>query len=299
MHAIVIPAIFGFLIKLYLVYVNRFSLTKEKSVFTALLAACTLHSLCESIGFSLWAAGNDVSALYRLYYVLTTWFLCFMLLYALEVSVKAKWLGYAFMFGASIISFLLLFSDFLISGYVDNDGVLNSKKSEGYWIFKVYVFSLMIISLVSLLLKIFKSKEKKKSIFVLTALLAPFAVIVAVMVLIDMGYRVNSMAVIPIATTFMFLFIVLSENRHLLTDIKRSLPWSKEGIVAHKTAIEFEKRFRNEITRKEFKDEQEKLYLEYMLSKTSGNSIKELAKKTGEPTSTLYRLFEKHNITIK
>ncbi len=299
MHAIVIPAILGFLIKLYLLYLNRFSLTRDKSVFTALLGACTLHSLCEVIGFSLWISGHDVNVLYRLYYVLTTWFLCFILLYALEVSIKIKWLGYVFMLISFFISALLLSTDVVISGYINNNGVLNSNKSEQYWIFKAYVFSLILISLLSLIWKTLASQDKKKSIYVLVAILAPFTVIAVVMVLVDFGYRVNSMAVIPVATTFMFLFIVLSENDHLLTDIKRSIPWSKESRIAYKSVLLMEQFSRKEITRKEYNFEQERLYLEYLLAKTNGKSANDLAKKIGEPVSTIYRLLQKHDIKMK
>ena len=298
MHVILIPAILGFLIKLYLVYVNRFSMTKDKSVFTGLLTVCTLQSLCECIGFSMWVAGNDVDALYRLYYTLSIFVLCFMLLYALEVTYKFKWIGYFLLISAIALSIAILKTDYVIHGYINNDGILNSAKSDYYWTFLLYLLSIVIISLSVLLSKIFTSSEKTKALYVFAAFLTPFAVALTVIVLVHLDVKINSMAVIPISTTFMFIFLAQSENKHLLTDIKRSLPWSKESRISRKTSLILEQLYRGEINRRQYRDELDRLFLIYSLSKTEKKTIAALVKQTGLPRSTVYSLVEKYNIEV-
>lgn len=297
---LILPAIFSLFIKLYLLYISRYSIkSRTLSAFTGLLAACALHSLCEAVGFSLWLIGKEIESLYRLYYVLSVWCLYFTLSYTIEVIKGKNWINYVYIAYTSVLTVLLLSTDKIISGYVTNGYILNANKSELYWLFNLFAFSLIGISISLLVKTIFNpntlKQEKTQASYLLLGLLSPFLAVVTVITLIALGVSISSMAVIPIATTALFLFTVMSENKHFITDLKRSLPWSQESKAAAEYNLIQSKLIKGDISMKQATDEFQKTIIKYQKFSTDRN-ISEMARILQMSRSNLYQKMKDYNI---
>jgi hypothetical protein len=250
---VVVPALLGFLIKICLLIAGRNSLKKNN--FSALLLICTIHSICECATLISLSNGSDVELLFRAYYVLIIWWFGFSLIYASEIANISDKLRTSVLAITSVLTVLLLFTDLVISGYHSNGYSITANREQYYGFAPLFVLLTMIVS-VALLTRVsfsqkYELKNKIQASYLLMAFAAPFVVIFAVIVAIQLGFKMNAMMAFPVATTLFFIFIVRSENNHRLVDIRRFLPWSKENKFANEVINIANQYSRNDVSNKD------------------------------------------------
>lgn len=294
---ILIPAVLGLLIKAYLLFVSRRSL--HKTNFLMILCVCTLHSLCEIVTYSTFLLGKDATVLFRIYYILSVWWICYAFVYTCDVAKMKKIWTYTPIFLCCIISLLFGFTDIIISGYKSIGYSITAVKSSHYWIFQVFALSLITLSLVSLVKVIILNDDviqKVQSIYLLLGFMAPFVTIICVIVFMQLGYKINAIAIVPIATTSFFIFLIYSEKSHGLIDIRCFLPWSPQGMYRREVRRIANLFTLQQINMAEAKRQQEKATTEYLMKAYKHKSINRIANELGVSRSTLYAILDRHDI---
>ena len=283
----VLPALLSFIIKIAILYCERKSLKRNN--FTTLLYICALQSICEVVGSLSYLNGADVELLFRLYYILIAWWLTYTLIYIADVIKLGNKVKYFSAFAAGMLSIALLFSDLIISGYFDIQYSITAVKEQYYWVYQVFVLGIILSSVAVLLKNLIWPKNTKlqtQSYYLLVALIIPFVAIVGVGSLMLVGYQINMLMILPVATLLFVFFVVKCEKYHGLVDIRRLLPWSKENKFASKVNLIASRCSLGEISLKDANNEFQKLLLEYQNDK--GKSKSQAAKNLGISRSTLY-----------
>ena len=299
---LLIPAVIGFFIKLYLVLKSKDSLKINN--FTSLICVCTMHSLCEIVTFSSYLAGGDAELLFRAYYVLSCWWLCFALIYTLEVSKLSRVYKYIALFVCSAISALLIITDSVISGYISDGYTITADKGNMYYLFQVFALGCIFISSGILIKNVFFKTEdvfiQIKSFYLLAAFSCVFVTVVSIILLMSLGIQFNGLASIPIATTLFAIFVVLTESRHELVDLYRFMPWSIQSQASRQVKRITYLLLAGEITISEAEERFTKLLIETQIKQNKLNcgdaKITKIAKILGVGRSTLYAKIERLNI---
>jgi len=297
---ILILTLFSLIAKVCLIVVSR---TKFKfGVFSALLATCTLVSLVEVFIISSHFFGLDLQAYLRVWYLLVVWCFCFALIFAVQVTNSSKILSYVATSAALIIS-PLLYTDFIISGYIVDGKFMTAIKESYYPVFSIFAMLAMAGSIAVLVRGLVQSSsgnllQSLRASYVLLAYISPFAVAFSVILLQLFGFKIHAITLFPIASTFMFVLLVRHQNEHLLFDIKAYLPWSAENKLSRAVVETTQRRFRGETTLKESMDEIEKAQLVYTLTLTKGNKY-QAAKNIGTSKATFYSKLNKHGLGTK
>ncbi len=289
MWFLLVPALISFSIKWFFLLASRDSL--KSGNFTTLLAVCALHSLCEVFTFGSFLLGADAELLFRFYYVALTWWVTYSFIYASEASRTFSSIIHNIAISISIIiTLLFVFSDIIISGYYYNGYSLTAHKEQGYWIFQIHALVFIFTSLGILAKEAFFTKttpeSKTQSFFVFWALLTPFLSLAALIITMQMGYKVNALMIIPVTTAIFFLLIIKSEPEHDLTDFKRFIPFSPENRFARKMNRLAIDSFKEKTGIKDSTSEFQKLLLEYQ--KNKGCNKHQAAKNLGISQSTFY-----------
>ena len=298
MSYLVIPAVISLLIKAALVIYNKSSLSKN--YFTAILVVCLLHSCCEVAAFYSFFQGKDIDLLFRTYYVLTIWWLTFSFIHSKYVAGIKKF-NYVFLLFATILSGLLLFTDILLSGYIEKGYSITAIKEEYYSLLLIFlllnIFGAIFVLSWKLFFKQNSIQKETQCFYLLISFITPFTVAIAIIVSVYFNWGLSAIGILPIANLLFFLFIIKSENFHHITDIKRYLPWSIENKLS-KTGNEIIiKCARGEISLKEATEEFQRILIEYQ--KKKGYSKLASAKKLGLSKSTLYSKLDKLKIEWK
>ena len=229
-HLVVIPSLIGFLIKAVLLYLGKISLIRNNFGFLVLI--CAIHSYCEFVTLVFLSQGSNVELLFRLYYVLIIWWFSFSLIYGLELSKVRKNYRTSIIFISVCMTFLLTFTDYIISGYYFNGYSITAIREKYYLIAPIYLLFVIITS-TTVLIRALRSKRhsnrrKARIGFFLIALSAPFAVIFIIVIAMQLGFKINAMIAFPVATAIFFLFVLKSDPHEKLSDIRTLLPFLKK-----------------------------------------------------------------------
>jgi len=292
---VILPALLSFMLKAVILFCERKSLKRNN--FTTLLYICTLQSLCEVITFFSYMNGSDVELLFRLYYILIVWWLAYALIYIVDVLTLSNRVKYFVAFIASGLSIVLLFSDLIISDYYSIQYSITAVKEQYYWMYQVFVLGIILSSIAILLRSLFWPKNIKlqtQSYYLFIALIIPFVTIIGVTLLMQAGYQINMLMILPVATLLFVVFVVKCEKHHELVDIRRLLPWSKENKFASQMNLIASRCSLGEISLKEANNEFQRLLLEYQ--KDKGKNKNQAAKSLGISRSTLYAKLDTLNI---
>ncbi len=288
---IVIPAFLSLLIKLFLLFGSRNS--KLTSSFTMLLYICMLQSLCEVVTFFSYLGGNDVEILFRAYYVFLIWWVGFSFIYTSEVISLPRGFSYVTCTIATILTIMLLFTDTILSGYYSIGYSITAVKAKFYGAYQFYIIGLITTSMVLLLKQVFKKEQSSeiqiKSLYLFIGFAAPFATIFIVTVLMQLGYKINMLMVLPIATAIFVIFVVKSESNHRLTDIRRLLPGSLERNVSNDLMNIMDNYTLHKISYKDAVKELETTLVNYSTDK-SLNNISKTAEFMQSPRATVYAI---------
>ncbi len=299
MWLILTPALIGLLLKLFLLYFNLKLLTKKPLL--TILGISVLLSAVELAVLMTFFQGQDIDILFRFYYVASIWWAGIALAYVCHITRLMRYIVLPVISLLIVMSYLFIFTDLIISGYRSAGYAPTAIKNHYYWIFQIFAISSISVSILLLIKKSFFShvqlEEKMKYIYLLMAFLLPFATIVTIVTLMQIGININAATILPTVTTIFVFFMIRSEQGHGLIDFRKFIPCSPEKQFSTEVAHIAKLYSLNKVSFKDAKLMNEAALTKYAVAISKKSSIPEMADKFDIPKSTLYSLINKHNLS--
>lgn len=297
------PVMLALIVKISLLIFAKRTGTKSEFLF-GLIAAFIVLNIAELTLFI--ELGLEVSgdSIVRSYYAVATVASVYACYYVYEIGRPNEsnvLLNVIALPLAVMLVMLSLLSDVVVSGSESIGYGITAVKGSGYWLFSSLMLAVYVFLSYILISAYRNSKYHAVQIKITYLLLAFFPVIFAgigIIISMALGYKINAMAILPLATTAFIFIIVLSEKKHGLTDIRRFIPLSLESKLTTNIQNITGAYAQEAITHKEMLAEVEKLAVLYKLKKQGGN-VSHISNSMGEPRSTVYWLCKRYNINLK
>lgn len=287
----------GLLIKIYIFFASR--KIENKTFFYSMLAFFAIHNLCELLGFVAMMNGHVPLALLKAYYCATFFALTWMVNYSILVSEikKLKMLINPLIVVCVAVSGITFGTDYIVQGVINIGYTGTAEKGQYYIVFPVFVVSALLLTLSTLLtaIKLAVTDDSRINSFIVLLALSPLIICSFILVpIMVLGLKLNASGIVPICTTA-FLFIVMkSESIHLMTDIRRWLPFSDERKLAQEFVRLSSELSAERMDYKTFSVEIERLSLEYKYNKSNKN-ITRMSKMMGLHRTTVYSMMRRHD----
>lgn len=298
MSIFVLPALLALALKIYILVVAHAA--RSSRVFCGMVLVFAAHNFIEVVAYFQYSGGTLSETLFRVYYAATFCMLCYMCLYAIEVSKlkQLKKLLIPIVSWMTLASILVLFSNTLVSGVEPIGYAVTAIRGSNYWLFSATTLIALVFVAASLVTGYQKSASHHTKVQCLYNLFALAPIVVLGFVIIPLmysGYQVNAAGFLPLCTSLFLLITLQSESRHHFTDIRRFLPNSLE----RKTSLEIQQlisRFSmDQISYKEMSQEIEKIALQHKMEE-AGQSVSQAARLLKMKRSTLYSMLDRHGI---
>ena len=301
MNIYILPAILAFIVNAYIL-INISQHKKVTTAFIALVLIFLMHHTAEVLSFIEFFKDRHLNTILKIYYASTIGALFTILIYSKKISnIKIKHLDLALIAAAVILSSLTLFTDQIIAGNTSLGYVMTAVKGPLYFLFQIFSITLLIGSLLILASGYTNAKSNIAQIqcsYTLLALLPLVIVSITTIALMALGYKINAIITLPIASTA-FLFITMrNESKHKLTDIRRFMPFSAERKASQEIMSLYSSYAQDEISYRDCMAKIERLMVMHKYNK-SGNNASATAKSMGMPRSSLYSIFNRLKIDVK
>ncbi|MGH1426647.1 MAG: hypothetical protein ACRBEE_01810 [Arenicella sp.] len=230
-----VPAVFGLLIKLTILYLAKTS-HKSKS-FILFIALLSIHNLSELFLFYHIFTETDATLALRMYYACLAGALAGMCVYSTLVS-KPEWHQTTTKVVTVVFTLFcstVMLTPLVIKGELPLGNFVTAIKGDYYFLFQVISITAVAFTLFILFKACFfaqSTHQKIRSAYILASLIPAIIIGLTVLGLMYIGVEINAMAVLPIGTTLILLITLKAENHHNMTDIRMYLPLSKERKVS-------------------------------------------------------------------
>ncbi len=295
-----LPALFALLFKNYLL-INCIAALNEKysKIFIVLLAVFSLHSFLELNLFfkHLIATEYSIYAM-QLYYIGVIAMCAVCVMYALEV---AKFGGQSILRTCIlaitlIVSLYTLSSDGVIAGAQPISYAVTRVQGNYYFIFQTVVIVSIIAVISILILGYLRNNDSAltqiQCAYVLFALMPMIVTGLLIMTLMQFGYKVNAMTVLPIASSAFLYIMFVGERNHKLTDIRRHIPNTAECVFSNEIYHVINGYMKGTSDYQSTIKGIEKMMINYKYTKAGYNATK-TAKMMNIPRVTLYSKLKK------
>lgn len=287
-----LPAAIALVIKLWLLNSARLKPWVGHR-WTGFVAVFAVHNISELLVFNQFANGLPGDFLVRCYHACVTLVLIYGFIYIMNEH-KFHWqkrvAEFVGVLGACLIA-IIFFSDFVVAGYTSLSYSLTAVKGDGYLIFQL--FSMVCTSLIvgTLVFNFRKAEEQKDEIdyfYTLMALLPLAIATVTITGLMMLGFSLNGLIFIPIASTLFLLITLKGKNSVLLgRDLRSLLPFSLERRLRVALCLAETQYVAENISHQEAMVMIEKALMEYKQDKHKGN-VSKAAESMGLVRSTFY-----------
>lgn len=298
MSIYVVPAILALMAKLIVVFIYRQNLLANKH-FTLMVLIFACHNLCEVLVF--WEYFSDIRADYlmRVYYVVTLVSLAAITFYVANISEQRSRLYAPVLLSLlGIVSALLLFSNHIVSGIKSLEYVFTAVRGDQYWLFQAVAIT-VIMQMAYLLYRGYRKAVDHdvqiRCAYTALALMPQVFAAFLVIALMNMGFNVNGAMILPVATTLFVAIMLISEDQHRITDIRRFIPFSDERRTSNQIMDIFSSYAKDQASYREAINQIEKLMVEHKYEKNNRNATY-AAERMGMPRSSLYSLFNRLDI---
>lgn len=298
MSLFLIPSLIALIAKLIIVFVYRKSIL-ESGFFKLMVLAFACHNFCEVLLFWEYFRGVKGDYLLRTYHVISLFALLAIVLSVEQISKQESRLPTKIIqLVVGCISVLFLTTDLFVTGAAPLSYVMTSLRGEFYWVFQVASVAI-VLYLVSLLYFGYKKSDDHhiqiRCLYTGLALLPQIIAVLTVIILMNLGLKINAVVILPIATTLFILIMAISESKHQITDIRRFVPFSEERRTSNQIMEIFSRYAQDKVNYRDSVSEIEKLLVEHKYEKNDFNATY-AAKKMGMPRSSLYSLFNRLGI---
>jgi len=218
MSIYIIPAIVALLATSYIL-LHAYQTTGQSKTFFTLVLTFLAHHICEILGF-LEFIKNSPHVVYQLkvYYIVSIWCLTYILVYSVEVSkLTIKYLTTLLTVFSAIISIIILYSDSIIAGAHSLGYIMTAQRGEFYFTFQISAILLLLSTIYILIYAYRKTTShivKTQSMNVIFAFTPIFISTLVVITLMELGVKINAIAIGPIVTTLFLIIIFRNEGQH-------------------------------------------------------------------------------------
>jgi len=301
MNIAFLPALISLIFNL-VVLAHLFRGGRVSKLFLWLIIVFASHNAIEFIGFvngaSKDAGHASIEWMFRLYYGTTTFVLLAMFLHATSVSKTNNNIVTSISsVVACAISFCLLFTDLIVSGYYSIGYSASAEKGPLFQLFSIYVF----VTLFGGAYVTFKgyrtaaSQIESVRCFLSLMALAPMTLVCVMAMLFKiLDLPVNATGLIPIATTLFLVIVLKTESKHRLSDLRRVMPLSLERQTTARMMDLLDEYIQNQNKRDVYKELQSGIEKEII-----NNNVTATSKMMGlKNRSTLYSMMNRLGIDI-
>ena len=298
MSLIVLPSIIALILKILILGVTKMNSGKYQ-LFSAVIIAMASLNVAEII--LLLSHANEIAVFYivKAYYVLTLISLSAVIAYTAEVAQqKNKLFKVAPIAISVVLSVLILFTPYVISGVELLSYASTAKAGGFYWMWQISSATMIISVFLIARSGYVKTKNHQieiRCIYIGLSFLPLALASLSILFLMGLGYQINAVASLSIASTMFLLILLASEYQHRLTDVRRFIPGSSERRASGKIMKIFSDYSRDDIDYRQAVSEIERLLVMQKYDKSEGNASV-TAGKMGMPRSSLYSIFNRLEI---
>ncbi|MDC0598649.1 hypothetical protein OAP18_02260 [Gammaproteobacteria bacterium] len=141
------------------------------------------------------------------------------------------------------LSLSMLFTDLVIAGYTPIAYSITRIPGEYYWLTQLYMSGTIILSAILLLAGAIDKNETDQSNrcrIILTCFSPLLIALTSIMVLMQVGFKINFSMVIPSTSTYLLLVFIYTESKYNTFKILLKMPYSKERRSFKKISLEIE-----------------------------------------------------------
>ncbi|TBR37923.1 hypothetical protein CBF23_013440 [Marinomonas agarivorans] len=222
-----LPSAIALLMKVFLFFYS--DVHKKKYFFTFLVLTFTLN-LLELLGF--FSLAQNSTAL-KLYYFTAVFTFFYLAVVCSDISQSCQWLKSDFLLVAvSILAVTIFLTSYMVVDFKPlPNGSITKVAGEYYFIFQIYAISILLLALNVLIRRLVTRCDYQLRVQCLIALLAftPFIlVILSLMFVMQLGYQINMVGFLSLATSFMLLMFISLSDKHKLFTMMSFVPFSRE-----------------------------------------------------------------------
>ncbi len=298
---VAIPSLIALLAKCYfLFFVARKQKNDLKQVLFILLTTLFLLNFVEFLTFTI--IGKNLLTL-KIYYVLAILSLILFTVLVLQVTkISLVILNFVHSLGLAI-AVLIFFSDLIIADVEILHSTITRVPGDFYFLFQLFAICELISCIYIICKKTFTLSERNnviraRSSIILISLMPLLMSVLIIIFLMALGFRVNAVVIVPIATTIFLGGCIYACSNSRIIDfsilIPGTLSWRKKNKL-----LFFLYAGNDQINLQDKLLELEKLYIEDALKKNKGK-ITKAAKTLGYTPGKLdYRLKTIHQLDVK
>lgn len=301
MNILMLPAVLGLILKLYILATAR-NFAGPTTVFQTLLFLLAAHNAIEILVFITSFSSNISTLVVKGYYAINTLLCGYFLLYVMEITNKATFSKskiWVYIAGFAIL-FTVVASERIIVGATLSSHVSTAIRGDLYWMFQTWTL-LISCSVVSLLIYRYRhtsdQRLKNRCLYTLIAVLPVVVTGVSIICLMAIGINISASTIVPISTTLFLIIVIASEKQHKITDIRQHIPFTQERKTSQQVQQVMSNYFLHKTDIFTARDKLEKLLLEHRLTKTECN-ISKTAETIGADRGTVYKWLKKHDIKL-
>lgn len=302
---LIAPVIGALFIKLTILLVARRAAIKTEYLF-AFIATFAVHNVCEIFLFVDAADGAANMLLYRVYYATTFVLVAYACSMGIQIADVRKYpifklLERTIWVGSATGVALSLVGGQILAGLSPLSYAYTAVQGPFYWVFQGVSIAALLICILALTKGASSNSSGRthdRSVMALIAFLPVVLGALTVLALMEAGYNVNGMVVLPFASAIFLCVLVYSEHKHRLTDLKRLVPGSHQNEVANRLQDLFSSYALGDVGYYPAIEEIESLLVSYVHDKNEGN-IMRTADQMQISRSTLYKKMSKYSIGRK
>ena len=222
----IFPSFVNLVIKLWLFWYGRASLTGKHRCLGALLVAFFALNLAEFIAF--FCIGNEYHTILivKCYWIAAVFSAAFMLLLADELTLRRIPAG-LLTATAVLLALLIAATDRLIAGGTSIGYTVTRIPGEYYWILQIFVLGSVLGSVLLLAyggLYLPDRQQRRKCTIIFLGFLPIVISVAVVLALMQSGLRINAAIIVSSAITFFLVVLVTAEVRYSLLNLLTLTP---------------------------------------------------------------------------
>lgn len=301
MSVFALPALIALLSKVWVYILAKNVLTKKadyaSQTFLCLLIFFAVNNLSEFLVISE-LFNNIVSEnLLRSYYVALLFSLAFMCIFAMSVANQSSHIMFnTVALSVAVLMALVTFqTDLIIAGAVSIGYAITAVKGDYYFLFQLVVllgFASIFYILVRRYATTIDINVQLKCFYAGFALSPIIIVSLIVMIMMQANFQYTGAILIPFASTFFLLLVVLTEKNNNLINIQGGLPFSAQRKAEKKLVSIYRSHVVGDTKLPETKSEIERMLIQSALDR-AGDNVSLTANNLGIKRSTLYSIFNR------
>jgi len=260
-----------------------------------LLGFLAVHNLSEFLVISRLFSGEVSDTLLRLYYVSALFSVAYMCIFAMSVAHTHKAANFIVLGLTFIVSTLIVTTDSIVTGAISVGYTVTAIKGSYYFVFQLLSlsgFSLILFTLVGRYLTTRDSQVQLKCFYAAFTLSPIIIISFIVIMMMQFGYQYTGALLLPFASTFFLVLVILTEEHNDLMKISYRLPFSKKRAAEKEFLTVFRSHMNDELGLVETKNELEKILIQSALDSSHGN-VTRAADKLMIKRSTFYSIINR------